>query len=76
MVIHVHTGTVRVTLKDSGAYPHDVVIPSLHLRSPSVTGDPGGTVVRFRVTFARPGRYAFHCSYHASAGMTGVFVVS
>jgi plastocyanin len=76
MTVHVHTGTVRITLKDMGAYPHNLVIPSLNVTSPTVTGDPGGARARFTVTFGHPGRYAFHCQYHQSAGMTGVFVVS
>jgi plastocyanin len=76
MTVHVHTGKVRITLKDMGAYPHDIVIPELKLTSRTVTGDPGGAQVTFTVTFAHAGRYAFHCQYHASAGMTGVFVVS
>ncbi len=76
MTVHVRTGAVRITLKDMGAYPHNVVIPGLHVTSPTVTGDPGGTVARFTVTFPHPGRYPFHCQYHQSAGMTGMFVVS
>jgi plastocyanin len=76
MTVHLHTGTVRVTLKDSGSYPHNIVIPSLHMTSSTVTGDPGGTQASFTVTFSHPGKYQFHCQYHGSAGMTGVFVVS
>jgi plastocyanin len=76
MTVHVHTGTVRITLKDIGAYPHNLVIPGLHVTSPTVTGDPGGTTTRFTVTFPHAGRYPFHCQYHQSAGMTGMFVVS
>jgi plastocyanin len=76
MTIHVRTGSVRITLKNMGAYPHNLVIPSMHLTSPTVTGDPGGATVRFTVTFPHAGRYPFHCQYHQSAGMTGVFVVS
>lgn len=76
MTVRLHTGKVRITLKDMGAYPHDIVIPRLGVTSAAVTGDPGGTRVSFTVTFAHAGRYAFHCQYHASAGMTGVFVVS
>ena len=74
--ISVHPGSVRITLKDMGAYPHNIVIPALHVTSPTVTGDPGGTSVSFTVTFPHSGHYAFHCQYHQSAGMTGVFVVS
>lgn len=76
MAVHLHTGKVRITLRDSGAYPHNIVIPALHVTSATVTGDPGGGQTSFTVTFAHPGRYAFRCQYHASAGMTGVFVVS
>ena len=28
------------------------------------------------VTFSHPGKYPFHCQYHASAGMACVFLVS
>lgn len=76
MVVRLHTGTVRITLMDMGAYPHNVVIPALGITSPTVTGDPGGTQVSFSVTFTRPGSYPFHCQYHQSADMTGTFVVS
>jgi plastocyanin len=76
VTVRLRTGTVRITLMDMGAYPHNIVIPALGVTSPTVTGDPGGTQVSFTVTFTRPGRYAFHCQYHASAGMTGTFVVS
>jgi plastocyanin len=76
MTVRLHTGTVRITLKDSGAYPHNIVIPALHVTSPTVTGDPGGAQTSFTVTFRHPGSYAFDCQYHASAGMTGMFLVS
>jgi plastocyanin len=76
MTVRLHTGTVRITLMDTGAYPHNIVIPALGVTSPTVTGDPGGTRVSFTVTFTRPGRYAFQCQYHASADMTGTFVVT
>ena len=76
MTVHVHAGLVRITLKDTGAYPHNLVIPGLRVTSPTVTGDPGGTIARFTVTSPRAGRFPFHCQYHQSAGMTGVFVVS
>jgi plastocyanin len=76
MTIHLRTGTVRITLKNSGAYPHNIVIPALHVTSPSVTGDPGGQQTSFTVTFSHAGSYAFRCQYHASAGMVGMFIVS
>lgn len=76
MTVHVRTGKVRITLKDMGAYPHNIVIPGLKVTSPTVTGAPGGLQKSFSVTFPHPGRYAFRCQYHASSGMVGVFVVS
>jgi plastocyanin len=76
MTVRVGTGTVRITLKDMGAYPHNIVVPALGMTSATVTGDPGSGSVSFTVTFRHSGRYAFHCQYHQSAGMTGVFVVS
>jgi plastocyanin len=76
MVVRARVGTVRITLTDLGAYPHDIVIPALGVTSATVTGDPGSGSVSFTVRFHRPGRYRFHCQYHASSGMTGVFVIS
>ena len=76
MTVHVRAGTVIIKLADMGAYPHNIVIPSLHVTSKTVTGDPGGADVTFTVKFPHAGRYAFHCQYHQSAGMTGVFVVA
>jgi hypothetical protein len=56
MTVHVHAGKVRITLKDMGAYPHNIVIPRLGVSSPSVTGDPGGEQVSARQRQrARPG---------------------
>jgi plastocyanin len=75
-VVRLHTGKVQITLMDMGAYPHNIVIPSLKVTSATVTGDPGGSEVTFAVTFPRPGTYSFYCQYHQSAGMSGTFVVS
>jgi plastocyanin len=75
-VVRVHVGKVRITLRDSGAYPHNIVIPALKVTTPSVTGDPGGTVTTVTVDFRHKGRYRFYCQYHQSAGMVGTFVVS
>ncbi len=76
MAVRVKAGTVRITLKDMGAYPHNIVIPSLKVTSKTVTGDPGGATIIFTVKFPHPGKYTFYCQYHQSAGMTGVFMVS
>jgi plastocyanin len=73
--IRVHTGTVRITLIDDGAYPHNLSVPALHATSKTVTGDPGGQRTVVSLTFAKPGRYAFECTYHASAGMRGTIDV-
>lgn len=75
-VVHVHVGRVEITLKDAGAYPHNLVIPALKVTSSSVTGDPGGMTTHLVVRFPHKGRYPFHCQYHQSAGMVGTFVVS
>src|SRR5450631_3961848 len=69
MTVHVRTGTVKITLKDMGSYPHNIVIPGLGVTSATVTGAPGSGSVSFTVTFKHPGHYAFHCQYHQSAGM-------
>ncbi|HET9059260.1 MAG TPA: plastocyanin/azurin family copper-binding protein [Acidimicrobiales bacterium] len=74
--VHVQVGTVVVTLKDSGAYPHNIVVPGLSVTSQSVSGDPGGMTTSFTLKFKTPGHYPFYCQYHQAAGMTGVFVVS
>jgi plastocyanin len=76
MTVRVHTGAVRITLMDMGSYPHNIVIPALHVTSATVTGDPGSGNATVTVHFPHPGHYAFHCQYHQSAGMVGVFVVS
>jgi plastocyanin len=76
MQLRQHTGTVQITLKDSGAYPHNIVVTALHVTSPSVTGGPGSSEVSVIVTFRHAGTYAFRCQYQASAGMVGTFVVS
>ena len=37
---------------------------------------PGWVLDEYTVTFPKAGHYAFHCAYHQSAGMVGVFVVA
>jgi plastocyanin len=76
MTVHVKTGTVRITLTDQGAYPHNLVIPTLHIKSSTVSGTPGENHTTVTVRFPHPGRFSFYCQYHRSSGMTGVFVVS
>ena len=34
MTVGVHTGEVRMTLQDMGAYPHNIVIPALGVTQP------------------------------------------
>jgi plastocyanin len=71
----VHTGKVRITLTDTGSYPHNISFPSLHATSASVSGSVGQTSTTLLLTFATPGRYTFVCTYHSSAGMKGQLVV-
>lgn len=75
-VVHLHVGTVVVHLEDSGAYPHNIVVPALGFTSNSVTGTPGQTTTTFTLHFKHAGRFPFYCQYHQSAGMTGTFIVS
>jgi plastocyanin len=73
--IHVHVGTVRITLVDDGTYPHNLVAHALRAKLPTVSGNPGDQQTTMVLHFAEPGRYPFICSYHASAGMRGAIVV-
>ena len=75
-VVRVRSRSVRVTFKDTGAYPHNIVVPARHFTSPSVSGDPGNESVAFTLHFPRRGRYNFYCQYHVAAGMVGTFIVS
>ena len=74
-VVTVHPGTVMVKLMDDGSYPHDFAVPSLHVKSATVTGNPGGTSTVFVLRLTHKGTYRFVCTYHASAGMRGELVV-
>ena len=71
-----HTGTLRITLVDKGAYPHNISFPALHATSATVSGNPGQDKTTMTVTFAHPGTYAFECKFHSSAGMKGEINVS
>jgi plastocyanin len=75
-LVDAHVGTVTITLVDIGAYPHDIEFPTLHVLSRSVSGTPGSMRTTLTVSFPRPGRYPFLCTYHSSAGMRGVFLVT
>lgn len=76
MTVHVPVGRVRITLVDSGAYPHNIQVPSLGFTSPSVTGTPGELTRTFTIDFPHAGRYPFRCQFHYSAGMVGTFIAS
>jgi len=69
-VIDVRTGTVRLTLRNTGSIPHDLEIPAFDVDTPTVSGGDS-----FTVTFhaARPGTYYFDCGLHT--GMVGELVV-
>ena len=71
----VHPGKVALTLIDAGSYPHNISLPALGRTSPSVSGAPGQSSTTMLLTLATPGRYAFVCTYHSSAGMKGTLVV-
>jgi plastocyanin len=73
--VTVHPGRIRLTLLDSGSYPHNISFPSLNTTSTSVSGSPGQTSTTLLLTVTRPGRYDFVCTYHSSAGMKGTLVV-
>lgn len=71
----VHPGRVRLTLVDTGAYPHNIAFASLGRTSRSVSGSPGEQRTTLDLTLNRPGTYRFVCTYHSSAGMAGVLRV-
>jgi len=73
--VTVHPGQVQITLVDKGSYPHNIAFAGLGKTSASVSGSPGQTSTRLRMTLTEPGRYAFVCTYHSSAGMKGALVV-
>lgn len=75
-VLHVHPGVVTIHLVDTGAYPHNLDIPSLHVVSSTVSGTPGNTSTTFTVHVPKAGTYPFQCDFHSSAGMTGVLLAS
>jgi plastocyanin len=76
MNISAHVGTVRITLTDSGSYPHDIDFPELHQMSSTVTGDAGSSSTSLTLHLTKPGRYPFECTFHDSAGMKGVLTVT
>lgn len=75
MQLTVHTGRVQIMLENSGSYPHDMAIPSLHVKSASVSGDPGSQDAKLTVNFPKAGKYRFSCDYHSTAGMVGTITV-
>ncbi len=74
--IRAHVGTFRITLTDSGSYPHNISFPALHTTSSTVSANPGQHETSITVTFPRPGTYEFVCTFHSSAGMKGHVTVS
>jgi plastocyanin len=76
MQIAAHVGTLRITLTDSGSYPHDIEFPELHQKSATVSGDAGSQSATLTLQLNKPGQYPFVCTYHDSAGMKGVLTVT
>jgi plastocyanin len=74
-MITTSVGTLTVTLTNNGSYPHNLSVPALHITTHTVTGSPGSTSTTVTLHFTKPGRYPFECTYHASAGMRGEFLV-
>jgi len=74
--ITVHGLTAKIKLVNDGSYPHNLMVPSLHFTSKTVSGDPGSQSTTFTLHFTKPGKYPFECTYHASAGMKGEFTVT
>lgn len=69
----VHPGTVRVTLRDVGSEAHNIDFPSLHVKSPLISGGKTATVT----IHAQPHHtYNFDCDIHLSEGMVGTLSVS
>ena len=73
--VTVKTGRIALTLTGTGSYPHNISVPDLHETSASVSGSPGQSSTTLMLTITTPGRYAFVCTYHSSAGMKGDLVV-
>ena len=76
MTVHVRTGAVRITLKDMGAYPHNIVIPALGVTSKTVTGDPGRTRSPSRSRSSTRAVTRSIASTTRAPAWSGVFVVS
>ena len=74
--IRAHVGKLRITLTNSGSYPHNISFPGLHRTSSTVSANPGQQKTSITVTFAHPGTYEFLCTFHSSAGMKGQVTVS
>lgn len=64
---------VTVTLKNTGALPHDFNIDALHIKSP--VAQPGQTI-QVKIN-AAPGQYQYYCNQpgHKAAGMVGTLTV-
>jgi plastocyanin len=74
--ITLHPGKVQITLINDGSYPHNISVPSLHITSKSVNGDPGQQSTMVTLDLTKAGTYPFVCTYHSSAGMRGQLVVT
>lgn len=70
---HVHPGTVKITLHDSGTTPHELEFTGKLHDQISMTMQGQSNSMEF--TVRTPGRYPFQCQLHVSENMTGTMIV-
>ena len=70
---HVRPGTVKITLHDSGATPHELAFTGKLRNQISITMQGQSNSMEFTVRV--PGRYPFICGLHERENMTGTMIV-
>jgi plastocyanin len=71
-VIEANPGKLTITLVNTGAVPHDLVLEAFNGTTNTVDGGQTGSVT---IDIGKAGTYEFLCSFHASQGMKGTLVV-